>query len=176
MIHQQLLSGADIRAYWCSNFLFDFIFYIPVVLTTMILVAILGISGVSSEYLIIILVLLMCYAFHALPLAYILSHLFSNSITAQNMTRAFFSLTGVICGLAGGVVLQQQTSGWGATLSTIAFGILPNAAVNFKDWLSWAVFVHRTDMPQKASSADTPTLSYGRSVEHEYPWCWRVRH
>ena len=129
VLHQQLLSGADVRAYWCSNFLFDLLFYTPVAVMTLVLIVILDIAGLSNDYLMNVVVLLACYALHALPLAYIISHLFTKSVTAQNMTRAFFSLTGVIAGIAGGVVLQATKNDTVVTLLTLAFGILPNAAL-----------------------------------------------
>ena len=129
VLHQQLLSGANIKAYWGANFLFDLIFYIPVAIITVILIASLNIAGVSSEYITVVMVLILCFALHALPLAYVLSHLFSKSVTAQNMTRAFFTLTGVIFGIGGGFVSQLNIGSGTVGLFSLLFGILPNAAL-----------------------------------------------
>ena len=46
----------------------------------------------------------------------------------------------------------------------------------FKDWLSWAVFVHRTDMPQKKQAVLIPYLVLWTIRGAQYQWCWRVRH
>ena len=133
-MHQQLLSGAHVGAYWLSNLLFDLIFYAPVAVFTLVMVLALNIPGLSDEYLPIVLLLLVLYPLQCFPLAYIISHLFSKSVTAQNMTRAFFSLTGVLCSVAATSVIGQYQIGDDSgsivpTIVSLACAILQSSAV-----------------------------------------------
>ena len=139
VLHQQMLSGASVVGYWISNLLFDLFFFVPVLIGTTFIILILQIKGLSDNYIVTVIVMLLVFALEALPLAYIISHMFTSSVTAQNWTRALFMLGGILgfmlWTILSGTVAQEY--GWGSsTLTIIQFLLasLPNAglALSFK--------------------------------------------
>ena len=127
VLHQQMLSGASVTGYWCANLIYDLLFFLPVLVGTTIVIVILQLPGVSSDYLVTVIVLLLAFAIQALPLAYIISHFFTSSVTAQNMTRVFFSLTGILATIIGGLIAGM--SGIGLIIMKILLSAMPNAGL-----------------------------------------------
>ena len=127
VLHQQMLSGASVTGYWCANLIYDLLFFLPVLVGTTIVIVILQLPGVSSDYLVTVIVLLLAFAIQALPLAYIISHFFTSSVTAQNMTRVFFSLTGILATIIGGLIAGM--SGIGLIIMKILLSAIPNAGL-----------------------------------------------
>ena len=87
VLHQQMLSGASIASYWIANLVYDLLFFLPVMVGTVLVIIILELPGVSDKYLLTVIIMLLVFALQALPLAYLISHLFTSSVTAQNMVR-----------------------------------------------------------------------------------------
>jgi hypothetical protein len=87
VLHQQMLSGASIASYWIANLVYDLLFFLPVMVGTVLVIIILELPGVSDKYLLTVIIMLLAFALQALPLAYLISHLFTSSVTAQNMVR-----------------------------------------------------------------------------------------
>ena len=93
VLHQQILSGASISSYWCANFVYDLLFFLPVLVGTVVVVVILQLPGISNDYLPTVVIMLIAFALQALPLAYIISHMFTSSVTAQVSLLIFFLIT-----------------------------------------------------------------------------------
>ena len=130
VLHQQLLSGANVAGYWLSNFLYDLIIFVPVLFATVSVILVLGLPGLSNDYLFVVILMIILFAVQALPLAYIISHLFSSSVTAMNMTRAFFSLSGSLLTISFSIIVSnlqgQQTLIY---MIQVLFGAVPNAGL-----------------------------------------------
>ena len=128
VLHQQMLSGASVAGYWCANLIYDLLFFLPVLVGSIIVIVVLQLPGISNDYLVTVIAMLLVFAIQALPLAYVISHMFTSSVTAQNMTRAFFTLTGILLTLAAYILLDHFT-GFGLTLIQILFAVIPNAGL-----------------------------------------------
>ena len=93
-------------------------------------ILVLGLPGLSNDYLFVVVLMMFLFAVQVLPLAYIISHLFSSSVTAMNMTRAFFSITGVILTSVGNLIaVIVHDSPTLIDIIQVLFGAVPNAGL-----------------------------------------------
>lgn len=96
--HQQLLAGVSVSAYWMSTLVFDMIFFLVPVVGVMMMIQILGLTGLSSPLsnFATIFVVLMCFGPATLSLAYMISPLFTSPTTAQTVTLVGQSIAMII--------------------------------------------------------------------------------
>ena len=94
--HQQIISGVNIYAYWCSSFIWDILSYIPTALLIYVAMIAFDISAYtkgSSAFAVIYL--LMLFGPSTAAMTYLLSFLFVNHSTAQVVVMFFNFFTGL---------------------------------------------------------------------------------
>ena len=135
LLHQQLLSGAKIPAIWAGHWLIDIVLFLPVIVITIVVLALLDSPGLSNTYLGTVFVVLLAFAWSAFPMIYAFSFCFKKATTAYSVTLGLFNLIGLIISIACPFILNAgdgDATKDGSTsnvLVRIVFGLFPNAAV-----------------------------------------------
>jgi ABC-type multidrug transport system ATPase subunit len=120
--HQQIVSGISIPAYWLSNWIFDFISFVPTVIMIVILLVAFPdtelLSGPTEVWATIMILLLFGTAVSGF--SYIFSFIFSTPASAQVSMLFLNFVLGLIMNIAG-IVLRFIPSTRDAYFSTIRY-------------------------------------------------------
>lgn len=102
---QQLISGVDVSAYWFSFYAWDFCFYLVPGLLLLAVLAVVGVDGLLGSAAPVTVLGIVLHGLAVIPFTYLLSFLFKNQSSAQNITLMFLILAGAVL-LIGSVVLS----------------------------------------------------------------------
>ncbi|KAK8797122.1 hypothetical protein WA158_004332 [Blastocystis sp. Blastoise] len=108
MKHQQIISGLNIPAFWCSTFLWDYITYLVVALLSVFLMWAFGMDTfIKGNKLGATLALFLLYGFCTAPFTYCLSFLF-NSHTIALIVVLFINILCCIMEIASYIMLMLK--------------------------------------------------------------------
>lgn len=100
MKHQQFISGVGVFAYYVSSYVWDFLNYIVPGLFCMVVMSIYGIDSVTGTNSGATILGIILYGLSVIPFSYMLSFLFLDSTSAQNISLILFILTGALLNIA----------------------------------------------------------------------------
>lgn len=103
--HQQMISGVSATTYWASNYIWDFTNYLIPGLLCLLVFGIFKVDALIGENAGATFLSILLYGISIIPFTYILSFLFNDHNTAQNVILLLYILIGA-CLLIASIVLD----------------------------------------------------------------------
>lgn len=124
--HLQLISGVDIRAYWLSNYVFDFASFLITGTLSIIIIQLFGAESYRGDNLPVIILAMLLFGLAVIPFSYLWSFLFRSASTAQNVMIMIYIGSGVLLLVMSFVFYSIESTAPYADTIRMFFRFFPN--------------------------------------------------